>query len=86
MPTSVRLDRKTEKLLDKLARERSQSKSEVIREAIEVLAQRAERAREQAFVDSIADLIGCVDGGPEDLSERTGKRFREILSRKETSD
>ena len=82
MPTSVRLDRKTEKLLEKLARSRSQSKSEVIREAIEVLAAEARRAGEGNFLETVSDLVGCVHGGPEDLSEHTGKRFRELLTRK----
>lgn len=29
--------------------------------------------------DRAADLIGCVSGGPPDLSEQTGKKFRELL-------
>ncbi len=32
--------------------------------------------------EAIADLIGCVKGGPPDLSERTGERFRELLTQK----
>ena len=38
MPVSVRLDAKTERLVNRLARQRGQTKSEVIREAIKVLA------------------------------------------------
>lgn len=30
--------------------------------------------------EAIADLIGCVKGGPPDLSKRTGERFRELLT------
>lgn len=29
--------------------------------------------------DLISDLIGCVSGGPPDLSEQTGKKFRQLL-------
>ncbi|HEY6323447.1 MAG TPA: CopG family transcriptional regulator [Thermoanaerobaculia bacterium] len=73
MPTSVRLDPETERALEQLARSRSVSKSEVVRQAIELLAAR----ERQAPFDRVADLIGSVRGGPPDLSEQTGKRFRE---------
>ncbi len=29
--------------------------------------------------DRMEDLIGCVSGGPPDLSEQTGKKFRQLL-------
>jgi len=78
MPTSVRLDTKTEGALERLARSRSQSRSEVVRQAIELLA-----AQEPpAPFDAVADLVGCVKGGPPDLSENTGQKFRELLARK----
>jgi len=32
--------------------------------------------------ETIADLIGCVRGGPPDLSENTGEKFRELLTQK----
>ena len=83
MPTSVRLDPKTERLLARLARTRSQSKSEVIREAIETLAGLEFAVPEDGTVyESISDLIGCVDDGPTNLSERTGEKFRELLTKK----
>jgi hypothetical protein len=31
---------------------------------------------------AVKDLIGCVRGGPPDLSVGTGKRFRQLLVRK----
>lgn len=34
--------------------------------------------------EAIADLIGCVEGGPPDLSENTGEKFRELLTQKES--
>ena len=34
---------------------------------------------ERSSFDRAADLIGCVSGGPPDLSEQTGKKFRELL-------
>lgn len=33
--------------------------------------------------EAIADLIGCVRGGPPDLSERTGENFRELLTQRQ---
>jgi predicted transcriptional regulator len=47
MALSVRLDAKTESLIGRLARRRRQSKSEVIRDAIGVLAKQERRAREK---------------------------------------
>lgn len=72
MPTSVRLDAETERAVEQLARSRSVSKSEVVRQAIELLAAQDRKAP----FDRVADLIGGIRGGPPDLSEKTGKRFR----------
>lgn len=83
MPTSVRLDDDTQRLLQRLANRRSQTKSEVIRSAIETLAV-VEQLEDQAEGphELVADLIGCVSGGPDDLSTRTGRRFRGLLASK----
>ena len=83
MPTSVRLDARTEKLLERLARRRSQSKSDVMRQAIESLASEDVTLTDKGTLyHSISDLLGSVRGGPSDLSEMTGKRFRRLLSRR----
>ncbi|MGD2115127.1 MAG: type II toxin-antitoxin system VapB family antitoxin [Acidobacteriota bacterium] len=80
MPTSIRIDPKSERALEELARQRSQTKSELVRRAIDEFLTR-ERARERVSpYDRAADLIGSVSGGPEDLSEETGKRFRNLLA------
>jgi len=81
MPTSVRLDARTEKLLERLARRRSQSKSDVMRQAIESLASE-DIMDKGTLYNSISDLLGSVRGGPSDLSEMTGKRFRRLLPRR----
>jgi predicted DNA-binding protein len=76
MPTSVRLDAETTRVLEELARSRSVSKSDVLREAIELLA-----AQERVVpYDRVADLVGSVRSGPRDLSERTGELFRKLLT------
>jgi hypothetical protein len=63
-----------------LAREKSQTKSEVIREALEKLAERESRSDGHGGpYEAMKDLIGIVRGGPRDLSIQTGKRFKERL-------
>ncbi len=80
MPTTVRLDPKTESLLKRLARKTGQTKSQIIRDAIEKLAQ-SEMGDEPSNrpYDRIKHLIGVVRGGPPDLSERTGEKFTKLL-------
>ena len=80
MPTSVRLDPKTESLVSRLARKRGQTKSEVIREALLALGRSEDRARRrETLYDSIAHVVGSVMGLPPDLSVRTGEKFRALL-------
>ena len=80
MPLSVRLDVKTESLIARLARKRSQTKSEVIRDAIGVLAREDEKGVDKKRpYDLVAHLIGCVKGGPRNLSVNAGKKFHEML-------
>lgn len=85
MPTSVRLDRKTERLVERLAREQGRTKSEVIRQAIALAAEKELGEDERTPYERSAHLIGCVSGGPPDLSVNTGAKVREILLRKARS-
>jgi Arc/MetJ-type ribon-helix-helix transcriptional regulator len=80
MPLTVRVDVKTERLIQRLARKRGRSKSEVIRDAIGVLAKsvQEEEAAERPY-ETVQDLIGSVRGGPRDLSVRTGEQFRRMV-------
>jgi len=80
MPTSVRLDDRTRRLLRKLMRSRQKTQSEIIREAIEALAHAEAAGAEGTPYARVEDLIGCASGGPPDLSEHTGRRFAELLS------
>jgi hypothetical protein len=86
MPTSVRLDAKTEALLSRLAKKAGRTKSRLIRDAIKALA-KAEGVEQEGktLYDALAHLIGCASGGPRDLSERTGEKFGELLKRKHRS-
>jgi hypothetical protein len=80
MTTSVRMDAETERLLEDLARERGSTKSEIVREAVRLAARRRPRTRiAKPPDDAFRGIIGSVRGGPPDLSERTGERFRKRL-------
>lgn len=81
MPLTVRVDTKTERLIERLARKRGSTKSEVVREAIGVLARQEAEARNKAErpYETIRDLIGIVQGGPANLSVQTGWHFRQLL-------
>jgi len=82
MPTSVRLDAKTESLLGRLARQKRLTKSAVIREAVLRFArEEAAQPRKTPF-EAAAHLIGSVKGLPPDLSEPTGGRFYKMLVEK----
>ncbi len=39
---------------------------------------------QQRPFEMVYDLIGCVQGGPPDLSENTGRKFRELLAQKKS--
>jgi hypothetical protein len=83
MPTSVRLDAHTERLIRRLAKQRGQNKSALIRTAIECLAREAPGAKPRAgcptTYDRLVSIIGIADSGGRALSERTGGRFRDLL-------
>jgi len=80
MPLSLRLDADTERLVNRLARSRGQSKSEVLREALRALAREQRTSRlGPTLHDAIAHHIGCFDSGGMNLSVKTGRRFAELL-------
>ena len=83
MPLTVRIDTKTERLIERLARKRGRTKSEVVREAIGALAKQAEDHTEaESPYEAVYDLIGIVRDGPPDLSVQTGKGFRRLIASK----
>lgn len=83
MVISVRLDEQERRLIGRLARTLKKSRSDVIRAAIEALAQREHiDEKTSSPYERVSHLIGCVKGGRAELSERTGDRFREALALK----
>ena len=81
MPTSVRLDPETEATLRRLARQRSTTQSDVIRDA--VAAYGAAEDEEPTLYERIRHIIGSAPPGPVDLSTDTGKKFGELLRARE---
>ena len=80
MPTSVRLDTKTERMVERLARQRGQTRSQVIREAIALAASsETHRPNPNRPYEAMKHLIGIAHGGPPNLSERTGEKFTRML-------
>jgi Arc/MetJ-type ribon-helix-helix transcriptional regulator len=80
LPTTVRLDPKTESLLRRPVKKTGRMKSQVVRDAIKRLAMKdgAEFAKSRSY-DVFAPFIGIATGEPPDLSERTGEEFTKLL-------
>lgn len=76
-PVTLRLKKETRLKIARIARRRRVSSSHVIREAIEALVERTEAATSP--YDSIAELVGVVDGGDPRRSQDMGRRFTEML-------
>jgi hypothetical protein len=76
---NVRIDAKTASFLKRVARRTGQSKSEVVRAALEVFRNKNPEANAVRPAQAIAHLIGCWDSGGLRLSERTAKRFARLL-------
>jgi Arc/MetJ-type ribon-helix-helix transcriptional regulator len=64
---SLKLPDALRRKLERAARERRQSKSDVIRSALEQYLNGERPAGRGSFLEAAADLIGCVEG-PGDLS------------------
>jgi hypothetical protein len=77
---SVRLDPETERLVNRLAREKKRTKSEIVREAITTLARHETGDRSaRPFHEALAHLLGCADSGGARLSEETGRKFTRLV-------
>lgn len=82
--TTVRLSTELETILERLANQRGQTKSEVIRDAIEHLAQDV-RTDKGTALDRLRPFIGIADSGGQQLSKQTGKKFRRLLEEKRSA-
>ena len=75
---TVRLDAPTETTLKRLAARWGQTKSEVVRDAINRLA--AEDTEQLSANHRLGPFVGIVDSGGRQLSTDTGRKLRELLA------
>ena len=83
MALTVRLNPKTERLLNSLAKRRKQTRSDIVREAIEQFGTaEAPGATADTVYEQWADVIGTVRLGARDSSKTTGELFTELVQQK----
>jgi hypothetical protein len=82
MPLSVRLDKKTESLLEQTASTLKTSKAEVIKQSLSDYCARVLTERRKRPYDLIKDLVGRGGSGRGDLSTRGEEILRERFGRK----
>lgn len=76
---NIRIDAQTAAFLERVARERGLTKSEVVRQALATLRAQDKRPSRKTPYELMAHLIGSGDSGGMNLSERTGERFAQML-------
>jgi len=76
---NVRIDPQTAAFLERVARERGLTKSEVVRQALVTLQKQEKPPTRQSLSVRLAHIIGSWDSGGMNLSERTGERFAQML-------
>jgi Arc/MetJ-type ribon-helix-helix transcriptional regulator len=74
---TVRLDVPTETTLKRLAAQRGQTKSDVIRDAIARLDE--EETPQHSAYQRLRPFVGIADSGGQQLSTDTGRKVRELL-------
>jgi predicted transcriptional regulator len=82
MPLSVRLDKKTETLLEQTASTLNTSKAEVIKKSLSDYCGRILTEKRKRPYDLIKDLIGKEGSGRGDLSVKSEEILRERFRRK----
>lgn len=83
MPTSVRLDPKTEAIIRRLARRTGRTKSQVIREAIlKMDEETSDLPVGETLYHRVKDLISRARGGSPDLATRSEEYLREMFARR----
>jgi hypothetical protein len=77
---SIRLGAEHARFLEIVAARSGKTKSQVVRDALNVLHQRqGQDLVDESPYQRLAHLIGCFDSGGQALSEKTGERFAELL-------
>jgi len=76
---NIRIDAQTAAFLERVARERGLTKSEVVRQALATLQKQEKPVTRPSLSVRLAHIIGSWDSGGMNLSERTGERFTQML-------
>jgi hypothetical protein len=83
MPLNVRLNARTQRALDALAKRRRLTRSDIVREAIEQYAAGSENAATDVGpFNRWADVIGVVRLGAREPARTTGEQFAAIVGEK----
>ena len=82
MPLTVRLDPKSRRMLDSLAKRSRMSRSDVVREAIARYALDEQRTDSRRPYDTWVDAIGTVKLGVRDRARTTGEQLTDILEQR----
>lgn len=82
MALTVRLDAKTERLLNMLAKRRRQTRSDIVREAIERFGADEAAPEQPSVYEQWIDVLGTGRTGGRDPSKTTGELFTEIVRQK----
>ena len=83
MALTVRLTPKIERVLDQLARRRGQTRSDLVREALDhySVTQAAVGEGDSALAAWV-DVIGIIDSGQQTGSRSTGERYADVVRKK----
>ncbi len=76
---NIRIDAQTAASLERIARERGLTKSELVRQALATLQKQEKLDTRPSLAVRLAHIIGSGDSGGMQLSERTGERFTQML-------
>src|SRR5438034_6119342 len=84
MPMTVRLSARTERAVNALARRRRQTRSDVVRDALEhyTATNGGDADRQGRPYDAWLDVIGVVSAGARDRGRTTGEQFTAIVREK----
>ena len=76
---NVRIDARTASLVERIARARGLTKSEVVRQALSTLREQEKEATPPPLSVRLAHIVGSGDSGGMQLSQRTGEKFARLL-------
>lgn len=83
MTLTVRLGAKTERAVNRLARQRRQSRSQIVRDALDHYTGLTDAsAAESRPYDDWVDVIGAVALGVRDAARTTGEQFTDLVLEK----